>query len=118
MPSPAATCSCGSPMSAGSKHCRACYGESERGENNPAWKGGRTQDWYGSYIKPYRLNNPEKIRAHRTVRYWMRKGVLTPGACEVCGATERIEAHHDDYSKPLTVRWLCHKHHWNLHHEH
>jgi hypothetical protein len=31
--------------------------------------------------------------------------------CEVCGATENIEAHHEDYAKPLEVEWLCPEHH-------
>lgn len=26
--------------------------------------------------------------------------------CESCGALE-VEAHHEDYSDPRTVRWLC-----------
>lgn len=31
--------------------------------------------------------------------------------CEVCGATESVEAHHEDYTKPLDVQWLCPTHH-------
>ena len=35
--------------------------------------------------------------------------------CEVCGTRENIEKHHEDYTKPLKVRWLCRKHHRELH---
>ncbi|EEE04594.1 gene 26 protein [Burkholderia multivorans CGD2M] len=34
--------------------------------------------------------------------------------CEVCGA-EKADAHHDDYSKPLEIQWLCHSHHMLRH---
>ena len=45
----------------------------------------------------------------------IRDGKLTKGACEVCGSVERVHAHHDDYGKPLEVRWLCPKHHYQVH---
>jgi hypothetical protein len=34
----------------------------------------------------------------------------------VCGEPE-AQAHHDDYAKPLDVRWLCNKHHREHHGE-
>ena len=55
--------------------------------------------------------NPEKRRAHSKVSYALRSGKLTRQPCEKCGATKRVHAHHDDYSKQLEVRWLCPVHH-------
>lgn len=52
--------------------------------------------------------NKKKVCAHAMVHYYVRKGILKKELCH-CGSP--AEAHHDDYSKPLEVRWLCHKHH-------
>lgn len=57
-------------------------------------------------------------RAKQNVRSIARnavlRGKLTRQPCEVCGATP-VEAHHDDYSQPLNVRWLCPSHHRQHH---
>lgn len=58
--------------------------------------------------------NREKMRAHAVVRQALRKGELKRGKCEVCQSL-RCEAHHDDYAKPLEVRWFCRQHHQQLH---
>lgn len=42
---------------------------------------------------------------------------MTVRACEVCGRTRNVDAHHDDYAKPLDVRWLCRSHHRKLHYD-
>lgn len=61
-------------------------------------------------------------RAGHLVEKAVRRGILIPEPCEVCGATgimedgkRRVHGHHDDYSEPLSVRWLCQKHHHEWH---
>jgi hypothetical protein len=58
-------------------------------------------------------NNPDKRKAQNAVNNAIRDGKLVRQPCEVCGA--KGEGHRDDYSKPLEVRWLCRKHHMELH---
>lgn len=64
------------------------------------------------------MHTPEEAlkrgRAWSLVRRAIRDGFLTPAPCESCGA-ERSEAHHDNYDKPLDVRWLCNKCHKKEH---
>jgi len=56
----------------------------------------------------YRYNNPEKYRAHIAVGNAVRSGRLKkPDGCEQCGGPPPVHGHHDDYAKPLDVRWLC-----------
>ena len=62
----------------------------------------------------FRENHPDKKKAIYKSSNAIRDGKLTRKPCEVCGK-EKAQAHHDDYSKPLDVRWLCVKHH-NEHH--
>lgn len=64
--------------------------------------------------KKYKARNPEKHNAHTAVYTARKAGRLRKEPCEVCG-DPKSEAHHDDYSKPLEVRWLCPKHHGEVH---
>ncbi len=57
---------------------------------------------------------PHKRRAHGIVAKAIKKGWLIPQPCEVCKVAP-ADAHHDNYKKPLEVRWLCPFHHHAAH---
>lgn len=52
--------------------------------------------------------------AHVQVHNAVKAGLLERQPCEDCGILPS-EGHHDDYDKPLEVRWLCHNHHRRQH---
>lgn len=64
----------------------------------------------------YRKRNPIKSKAHAKVSRAVRSGNLHRQTCEACGSKE-THAHHDDYSKPLNIRWLCPSCHSKWHKE-
>ncbi len=71
-----------------------------------------TQAWRDrarGYVRTYKDNHKEKIRAHHKVFRAVKSGKLVrPSHCQQCGNTHsRIEAHHADYSRALDVTWLC-----------
>lgn len=69
-----------------------------------------------SKIYARRKRLPQEVqRAYRMVTRAIRIGTLTKGVCG-CGST-KVDAHHEDYSKPLDVVWMCRQCHSNLHKE-
>lgn len=64
--------------------------------------------------KRYKKENPDKTSAHKKVQRALKRGTLVKGVCEICGEY-KTEAHHEDYSKPLNVKWLCSPCHHRLH---
>lgn len=87
-----------------------------RGERSPHWKGGVSRD-SSKYSREHRERWPERYAARRAVVDALESGRMVKGPCERCGTDTRIEGHHDDYSKPLSVRWLCRAHHLEVHAE-
>lgn len=55
-------------------------------------------------------------KARVAVKKALLNGRLTKQNCEVC-ESPRSYAHHDDYLKPLDVKWLCASHHRRRHRE-
>lgn len=60
-----------------------------------------------------RIKN-EKTKAREILNNAVRSGkVIKPTNCSLCGKLRKITAHHDDYLRPLQVRWLCYECHSN-----
>ena len=78
----------------------------------------RNHQHCADYLREYRRCHPGIVRAHRAVANALKTGALVrPGWCQDCGATGKLEAHHDDYSRPLDVDFLCVKCHREVHRE-
>lgn len=70
------------------------------------------------YVKAGRRKtkpDPYKELARRLLHYAVKTGRVIKKPCEVCGKTDRIHGHHEDYTKPIEVVWLCAKHHMERH---
>lgn len=75
------------------------------------WKLRQLSEW-----KTYVENKEKQKPAHQKVRYAVEKGrLIVPEVCSECGkhagyakdGRRLLQAHHDDYDRPLDVRWLC-----------
>jgi hypothetical protein len=83
-------------------HCRAC-GKEYKEQHYMEHQG----DYYNRTLER-RRKHPEQERAYRILDEAIKKGeLIRPGKCSKCGELATIVAHHDDYKKPLDVRWLC-----------
>lgn len=62
----------------------------------------------------YIAQNPDKRFCHVALNNAVRDKKIMKEPCEKCGE-KKSEAHHEDYSKPLEVLWLCRKCHARHH---
>lgn len=86
----------------GQRYCRACHREYMR-----TWR----------KIHPLSEEQRKKDNCRSYAHVYLRLGRLVRRPCEVCGLLDS-QMHHDDYSKPLEVRWLCRPCHLKLHKSH
>lgn len=101
--------------------CRECVRAQSAGwraRHPDAWRtymeAHRTE--YAAYARQHKLRHPTKRAAREALHYAVVVGrVIRPSTCPACGRTGRIEGHHDDYSRPLDVQWLCSRCHKALH---
>ena len=79
---------------------------------NKRWAGAH-RERVNAYNQMWNGKNPSQMKARNRIGYLIRRGYWKAQPCCICGATERVEAHHDSYAKPHweVVRWLCKDHH-------
>lgn len=92
-------CRCGKPRRPGQSYCWDCH---------------------AAYMRRFRATHfmppgqRQRSNARAYTRTYLERGKLERKPCEVCGEPE-TERHHDDYTKPLKVHWLCRYHHLARH---
>lgn len=93
-------CKCGSLRGSGSKQCNPCHAAHMR-----EWR------------KTHRLDGDarRKMNCRSYANVYLRRGLIERQPCEVENCVNWPQMHHDDYSQPLKVRWLCRSHHLELH---
>ena len=114
--------------------CKECAKKDVRGRGqrlykDPKWRikeRTRSREKYHRLYKGNGYNGSNKDKRRYVKRYPIQKiatsfvnnairfGKLKKKPCEVCGE-KKVHAHHDDYYKPMEVRWLCIKHHNEYH---
>lgn len=88
--------------------------------NRPRQRGKYCCACHAAYMREWRKTHKlseearRKDNARSYANVYKRRGKLIQDPCEVCGSKDS-QMHHDDYSKPLEVRWFCRRHHGYLH---
>ena len=58
--------------------------------------------------KRHANKHPDRRKARTLINKLIKnRKLVKPTTCSICGSIDRIEGHHEDYSKPLEVEWLC-----------
>ena len=101
--------------------CKECRAEIQR-EYRKTQKGKDRDSRYNSSKKHkdacyrYWAKRPLAQKANYSITNAVRDGrIIKPDNCESCGKKCNPEGHHDDYSEPMNVRWLCTKCHKQWH---
>jgi hypothetical protein len=97
------------------KYKKSAKGQAKRAAYQKSWwKTAKGRAAALTHAARHRRANPGKVAARTALQHAVRDGRIVRGPCEVCG-NANTHGHHDDYSKPLDVRWLCRKHHDEWH---
>ena len=82
------------------RYCKICHNEHARNTRK----------------KHKELSEEQKLKANcrSYLNTYLKRGKIIKQPCSVCN-NQNSEAHHEDYTKPLDVIWLCREHHLEKH---
>jgi len=88
---------------------------SSKKDFNAYYREYRKSEQWRTYAREYMRrwrgkNGTDKDNARSRVAYAVKTGEIIKRPCQMCGK-RKVEAHHEDYSKPLEIMWLCREHH-------
>jgi hypothetical protein len=90
--------------------CSKC---NENLEENRIGKNRYCLKCHNSYMRKNRKKHSEltdiqrfKANCRSYLNTYIKRGVIKKQPCSVC-SNPIVEAHHEDYSKPLDIIWLC-----------
>jgi hypothetical protein len=86
----------------------------QRAKSSKARSEGKTSPHTRKALIAWQARNQIKRLAHNRVAKAVAVGKLIKQPCQTCGDV-KAQAHHEDYSKPLDVVWLCTTHHSERH---
>lgn len=67
-------------------------------------------------VRKWRQKNRDKMWCYKQVAKAIKNRLISkPKTCSICGEEKRLQAHHDDYSKPLDIVWCCSSCHKRMH---
>lgn len=82
------------------RYCRKCHAAHMRA----------TRPKFSELSQPTK----DRIKIRSKAQSAIKRGTIKREPCVICGKMPS-EAHHEDYSKPFKVVWLCKKHHAKIH---
>lgn len=95
-------------------YCRDCNTECAKKYRSTKKGGKNIREAVYRSMKKHR----EKQNARAQIQYALKTGKITkPKICSSCHEEKEIHGHHEDYSKPLDVTWLCRSCHSDRHRE-
>lgn len=82
-------------------------------KNNPKYR-----KYQNQYLIKKRKSHDQKFLARQIVQLALKgKMIFKPLQCARCESMEKIEAHHEDYARPLDILWVCYPCHRMIHKE-
>ncbi len=66
--------------------------------------------------RQYQIHKVKCLARQKLAQSRRRKNnpTIKPNKCEMCKRIKPLDGHHEDYSKPLEVKWICRQCHFKV----